>query len=176
MAYAKPLEMGVALELGFFEAISIEANSTTANKETTAMKLKMKAAGIMCAFTVATASPAQAVDTGALVAGVALGVLGASIAEHHHKHGSDYQKHPHVSEEENDIGLCMHRTHHAMANQGYYAVEFERVLSYETNSDGIDLIDLEVARSNRSNDARSHIKAHCAIQDDKVVNFRYSHY
>ncbi len=140
------------------------------------MTLRSTATGVFCAFTFASVTPAQAVDTGALVAGVALGVLGASIAEHHHKHGSHYQKHPHVSEEENDIGLCMHRTHHAMSNQGYYSVDFERVLSYETNADGIDLIDLEVARSNRSTDARSHIKAHCAIQGGEVVNFRYSHY
>ncbi len=135
--------------------------------------------GALCAavaLTAFSAAPSRADDTGALIAGVALGVLGASIAKHHHKHGSKYQKHPHVSPEENAIGLCMHRTHAAMTNQGYYAVDFERTLSYTTNADGIDLIDLEVARSSDSTDARSYIKAHCAIQDDSVVNFRYSNY
>lgn len=128
------------------------------------------------AFTALTTTNAQANDAGKVIAGVALGVLGASIAEHHHKHGSHYQKHPDVSPEENAIGLCMHRTKTAMTNQGYYAVDFERTLSYTTNADGIDLIDLEVARSRDSNDARSNIKAHCAIQNDAVVNFRYSNY
>jgi len=128
------------------------------------------------ALTALTTSPTQANDAGAVIAGVALGVLGASIAEHHHKHGSKYHKHPHVSEEENDVGLCMHRTHSAMTNQGYYAVDFERTLSYTTNADGIDLVDLEVARSKDSNDQRSYIKVHCAIQNDEVVNFRYSNY
>ena len=135
--------------------------------------------GLFCtvfALASLTVAPAQANDDGALIAGVALGVLGASIAKHHHKHGSHYQKHPHVSPEENAIGLCMHRTHAAMSNQGYYAVDFERTLSYTTNADGIDLIDLEVARSSDSTDARSYIKAHCAIQNDEVVNFRYSNY
>ncbi len=143
------------------------------------MRMKSVFAAIVCAVvasTTLTATSTRANDTGALIAGVALGVLGASIAKHHHKHGSKYQKHTHVSPEENAIGLCMHRTHTAMSNQGYYAVDFERTLSYTTNSDGIDLIDLEVARSKDSNDARSHIKAHCAIQDDAVVNFRYSNY
>ncbi|WP_170379319.1 hypothetical protein [Ruegeria atlantica] len=128
------------------------------------------------AFTALTATNTQADDAGKIIAGVALGVLGASIAEHHHKHGSPYQKHPDVSPEENAVGLCMHRTKTAMTNQGYYAVDFERTLSYTTNSDGIDLIDLEVARSKNTNDARSTIKAHCAIQNDAVVNFRYSNY
>lgn len=135
--------------------------------------------GIMCsafAFSTLAATPAQAKDPGALIAGVALGVLGSAIAHHHHKHGSDYQNHPSVSPEENAIGLCMHRTHTAMTNQGYYAVDFEQTLSYETNADGIDLIDLEVARSSNSTDARSTIKAHCAIQNGAVVNFRYSNY
>ncbi|WP_152610717.1 hypothetical protein [Ruegeria sp. ANG-R] len=143
------------------------------------MRMKSVFAATVCAavaLTTLTATPTRADDAGALIAGVALGVLGASIAKHHHKHGSKYQKHPHVSPEENAIGLCMHRTHTAMSNQGYYAVDFERTLSYTTNSDGIDLIDLEVARSKDSNDARSYIKAHCAIQDDSVVNFRYSNY
>lgn len=133
-------------------------------------------AGIAATALALTTAPAQANDAGAVIAGVALGVLGASIAKHHHHHGSKYQKHPHVSEEENDVGLCMHRTHAAMTNQGYYAVDFERTLSYTTNSDGIDLVDLEVARSRDSNDQRSHIKVHCAIQNDEVVNFRYSNY
>ena len=140
---------------------------------------KIISAGVFCAVFAATSltgAPVKANDTGALIAGVALGVLGASIAKHHHKHGSHYQKHPNVSPEENAIGLCMHRTHTAMSNQGYYAVDFERTLSYTTNADGIDLIDLEVARSNDSTDARSYIKAHCAIQNDQVVNFRYSNY
>ncbi|MEX0348705.1 MAG: hypothetical protein AB3N15_04710 [Paracoccaceae bacterium] len=128
------------------------------------------------AMTSLVATPAASKDTGALIAGVALGVLGASIAHHHHKHGAPYQKHPGVSPEENAIGLCMHRTKTAMSNQGYYAVDFEQTLSYETNADGIDLIDLEVARSKDSNDQRSTIKAHCAIQNDAVVNFRYSSY
>ncbi|RLJ99998.1 hypothetical protein [Ruegeria conchae] len=119
---------------------------------------------------------ANASDAGDVIAGVALGVLGASIARHHHHHGSHYQKHPSLSPEENAIGLCMHRTHAAMTNQGYYAVDFQRTLSYTTNADGIDLIDLEVARSSDSTDARSYIKAHCAIQNDAVVNFRYSNY
>lgn len=127
-------------------------------------------------LTALTVTPAKANDAGAVIAGVALGVLGASIAKHHHKHGSKYQKHPHVSEEENDVGLCMHRTHSAMTNQGYYAVDFERTLSYTTNADGIDLVDLEVARSKDSNDQRSYIKVHCAIQNDEVVNFRYSNF
>lgn len=133
------------------------------------------ACALFAAATLAAPS-AQADDAGKLIAGVALGVLGASIAEHHHKHGSHYQKHPDVSPEENAIGLCMHRTHTAMTNQGYYAVDFERTLSYTTNADGIDLIDLEVARSSDATDARSYIKAHCAIQNDAVVNFRYSNY
>lgn len=128
------------------------------------------------ALTTLNTAPAHANSDGALIAGVALGVLGASIAKHHHKHGSKYQKHPHVSEEENDIGLCMQRTHTAMTNQGYYAVDFEQTLSYTTNSDGIDLVDLEVARSKNSNDQRSYIKVHCAIQNDEVVNFRYSNF
>ncbi|WP_037308551.1 hypothetical protein [Ruegeria halocynthiae] len=143
------------------------------------MRAKFILIGAVCTlFAVSTlaARPVQAKDTGALIAGVALGVLGASIAKHHHKHGSNYQKHPSLSPEENAVGLCMHRTHTAMTNQGYYAVDFEQTLSYDTNSDGIDLIDLEVARSNNSNDARSYIKAHCAIQNDAVVNFRYSNY
>ncbi|SDX68686.1 hypothetical protein SAMN05444358_10943 [Ruegeria halocynthiae] len=143
------------------------------------MRMKPVFAATICAavaLTTLTTTPTRADDAGALVAGVALGVLGASIAKHHHKHGSKYHKHPHVSPEENAIGLCMHRTHAAMSNQGYYAVDFERTLSYTTNSDGIDLIDLEVARSKDSNDVRSHIKAHCAIQNDAVVNFRYSNY
>lgn len=122
-------------------------------------------------------APAQANNVAAdVVAGVAIGVLGSAIAHHHHKHGSDYKKHPSVSQEENEIGLCMHRTEKAMSNQGYYAVDFEKTLSYEVNSDGINLIDLEVGRSKSSNDARSYIKAHCAIQNDSVVNFNYSHY
>lgn len=140
---------------------------------------KIVSAGLCCtvfALASVTAAPAKASDTGALIGGIALGVLGASIAKHHHKHGSHYQKHPQVSPEENAIGLCMHRTHTAMSNQGYYAVDFERTLSYTTNADGIDLIDLEVARSSDSTDARSYIKAHCAIQNDQVVNFRYSNY
>lgn len=135
--------------------------------------------GTVCtvlALSTLNAAPAQANDTGALVAGVALGVLGASIARHHHHHGADYQNHPDVSPEENAVGLCMHRTHSAMSNQGYYAVDFERTLSYQTNADGIDLIDLEVARSSDRTDKRSFIKAHCAIQNDSVVNFRYSNY
>ncbi|MEX0329500.1 MAG: hypothetical protein AB3N07_12325 [Ruegeria sp.] len=143
------------------------------------MRLNFVTAGTICALVAATSlspAPARADDAGALIAGVALGVLGASIAHHHHKHGSDYKKHPDVSPEENAIGLCMHRTHKAMANQGYYAVDFERTLSYTTNADGIDLIDLEVARSSDRSDARSYIKAHCAIQNDEVVNFRYSNY
>jgi len=143
------------------------------------MRAKFVLTGTVCtvfAFTTLSTPPAKADDTGALIAGVALGVLGASIARHHHKHGSEYQKHPNLSPEENAVGLCMHRTHKAMANQGYYAVDFERTLSYTTNADGIDLIDLEVARSRESNDARSYIKAHCAIQNDQVVNFRYSNY
>ncbi|MDP5216000.1 hypothetical protein Q5Y75_02100 [Ruegeria sp. 2205SS24-7] len=143
------------------------------------MHSKIIFTGAVCAaiaLSSLTASPVQAKDTGALIAGVALGVLGASIAHHHHKHGAPYQKHPGVSPEENAIGLCMHRTKTAMSNQGYYAVDFEQTLSYETNADGIDLIDLEVARSKDSNDQRSTIKAHCAIQNDAVVNFRYSTY
>ncbi len=140
---------------------------------------KFVSAGLLCtviAITSVNTTPAKADDAGALIAGVALGVLGASIAKHHHHHGSHYQKHPHLSPEENAVGLCMHRTHTAMSNQGYYAVDFERTLSYTTNADGIDLIDLEVARSSDSTDARSYIKAHCAIQNDEVVNFRYSNY
>lgn len=141
---------------------------------------KLIFAGSLCsalAISSVFVTPAQAISkAGDVIAGVALGVLGASIAHHHHSHGSDYQKHPSVSPEENAIGLCMHRTKTAMVNQGYYAVDFEKTLSYETNSDGINLIDLEVARSANSNDARSTIKAHCAIQNDAVVNFRYSSY
>ena len=143
------------------------------------MLTKTISTGILCmivAVTNLSAPQAYADDDGKFIAGVALGVLGASIAHHHHKHGSDYQKHPHVSPEENAIGLCMHRTMTAMTNQGYYAVDFEQTLSYTTNSDGIDLIDLEVGRSNNQTDQRSYIKAHCAIQNDAVVNFRYSNY
>ncbi|MEM6658450.1 MAG: hypothetical protein AAF625_10205 [Pseudomonadota bacterium] len=143
------------------------------------MRSKVYFVGTICtilASAAVTAPPAQANDAGDLIAGVALGVLGASIAHHHHKHGAPYQNHPGVSPEENAIGLCMHRTQTAMTNQGYYAVDFERTLSYTTNSDGIDLIDLEIARSRDSNDARSTIKAHCAIQDNAVVNYRYSSY
>lgn len=114
--------------------------------------------------------------TGDVIAGVALGVLGASIAHHHHSHGAPYQNHPSLTPEENAVGLCMHRTKTAMTNQGYYAVDFVKTLSYEANADSINLIDLEVARSANSNDARSTIKAHCAIQNDEVVNFRYSNY
>jgi hypothetical protein len=145
----------------------------------TSMHSKIISTGAVCvavSLSTLTAFPVQAKDTDALIAGVALGVLGASIAHHHHKHGSHYQKHPDVSPEENAIGLCMHRTKTAMSNQGYYAVDFERTLSYETNADGIDLIDLEVTRSSDRSDDRSTIKAHCAIQNDAVVNFRYSSY
>lgn len=144
------------------------------------MGLKLNFTLPLCAaLTISTGivGPAEANNkAGDILAGVALGVLGASIAHHHHSHGAPYQNHPSVSPEENAIGLCMHRTKSAMANQGFYAVDFEKTLSYETNSDGINLIDLEVARSANSNDARSVIKAHCAIQNDSVVHFSYSHY
>ena len=133
-------------------------------------------ASISIAVTAQMPTRALADGHGDFVAGVALGVLGSAIAHHHHKHGAPYQNHPGVSPEENAIGLCMHRTKTAMSNQGYYAVDFEQTLSYETNADGIDQIDLEVARSSDRTDARSYIKAHCAIQNDSVVNFRYSAY
>ena len=137
-------------------------------------KLLLTAACAALAMASISASPARAGGHNDLIAGIALGVLGSAIAHHHHKHGAPYQNHPGVSPEENAVGLCMHRTKTAMANQGYYAVDFEQTLSYETNADGIDLIDLEVARSDDKTDVRTNIKAHCAIQNDSVVNFRYS--
>lgn len=111
-----------------------------------------------------------------VIAGIAIGVLGAAIAEHHHKNGSPYQDHPNVSRKENDVGRCMKRTHEAMSNQGFYAVDLERTLNYHADEGDIQHVELEVGRTNRRNDARSHINVFCAIQGGRVVNFRHSHH
>ncbi|MEM8631927.1 MAG: hypothetical protein AAGF74_11870, partial [Pseudomonadota bacterium] len=98
----------------------------------------IKAMTVSAVVALASQLPAVAIADGHedFVAGVAAGVLGAAIAEHHHKHGSEYRNHPGVSDQENAIGLCMHRTQRAMSNQGYYAVDFVRTLSYTVNADG----------------------------------------
>lgn len=72
----------------------------------------------------------------ALIAGVALGVIGSSIAEHQHHNGdNNYHPHPSAGREENEIGQCMHRTHRAMQNRGYANTKFEYVVDFTSSAE-----------------------------------------
>ncbi|SLN31639.1 hypothetical protein ROA7450_01413 [Roseovarius albus] len=146
------------------------------------MRFKRISTAALCAalaFSTVTAAPVQAHDDGVgdFIAGVALGVLGSAVAKAQHKNGGAFTPHPNLTTEENAIGLCMHRTHKAMSNQGYHHVDFEQTLSYVADVEGFTVITLEVGRSSNTNyDARSYIKVRCAIKDGNVERFHYTNY
>lgn len=79
-------------------------------------------------------TPAYADDDSAgnaLVAGLALGVLGAAVASSQHHNGHhDYKDHPDISPEENKVGSCMNHTHKALGNRGHSYVHFDHVVDY----------------------------------------------
>ncbi len=106
------------------------------------------------------------------VAGVALGVLGAAIAKHHHHHGRDkYRPHPQVSNEENEIGQCMHRAHRALSNRGFSAVDFDHVVNYRP-SGYQDSITLRVDAGGRHSHHHTKQKnVTCVFSDGEIVDF-----
>lgn len=111
----------------------------------------------------------QAIAAG--VAGVALGVLGAAIAKHHHHHGRDkYRKHPQVSNEENEIGQCMHRAHRALRNRGHSFVDFDHVVNYR-QSGYEDSITLRVDTDGRHSGNTKQKNVTCVFSDGDITDF-----
>lgn len=105
------------------------------------------------------------------VAGVALGVLGATLAKHHHHHGRDkYRKHPQVSNEENEIGQCMHRAHRALGNRGHSYVEFDHVVNYRP-SEYQDSITLRVDTDGRHSNHTKQKNVTCVFSDGDIIGF-----
>lgn len=107
----------------------------------------------------------------ALIAGVALGVLGAAIAKNQHHNGhNSYTNHPHVSKEENEIGRCMHRAHRAMTNRGHTFVNYDHVVNYRPAASA-DRITLRITTNERGSNHPTEKNASCTFSGGEIVGF-----
>ena len=107
-------------------------------------------------------------DKNALIAGLALGILGAAVATNQHHNGEpDYTPHPHVSPDENKVGMCMHRAHRALTNRGHHQAKFDHVVNHHGNH-----LTIRVTSDGKNNHQRHYqLNATCTFDDGKISNF-----
>ena len=119
-----------------------------------------------------TATPSSANDDAAkAIAGIiALGVLGAAVADHQHKRGhNEDTPHPQLHPDENAAGLCAHHGEKLVAKAGGYELEVEHVNSVEVGSDGATHVSMVMTGYYPAGHKTSDVI--CVIKNHKVTSF-----
>lgn len=136
--------------------------------------MKLKAAltvAILVATSLSTPATADKKTAQDVLAGVALGVIGAAIAHHQHSNGDpSYTSHPHVSKHENNVGRCMHKTHNAMQNRGYHNTKMQYVVNH-SSSDHENKYVLSVTTHAVGGDSTLYRNVTCVFSDGELTNF-----
>lgn len=129
------------------------------------------AAAAATAFTLTAAPTLAHNDTAKAVAGViALGLLGAAVADHQHERGhEDYTPHPQLHPDENAVGRCAHKGKRNVKKAGGYKFKVKHVNSVRAADDGTTHVSF-VGKSyydygHRTSDII------CVVRGDKVERF-----
>tara|TARA_R110000744_G_scaffold217072_1_gene335853 strand:- start:142 stop:573 length:432 start_codon:yes stop_codon:yes gene_type:complete len=125
------------------------------------------------------ASSIQAADgkkteaAAAIVGVVALGLLGAAVADSQHNSGNvEYRHHPHLHPDENAVGACMHHTKHLVKKEGGHKAKLDKVDKVEAKSHGETLV---VFRATGYFDfGHKTSKIRCTVKHHKVVKFEFT--
>ena len=94
-------------------------------------------AGVL-AFSVSTSASYANDDTAKAIAGIiALGLLGAAVAQDQHDRGhEEYTAHPRLHPDENAVGHCVHRGKHLVKKAGGNRFNLDHVNDISVNGDG----------------------------------------
>lgn len=94
--------------------------------------------GVITALALMTGPTAAHNDTAKAVAGiVALGLLGAAVADNQHERGYDtYKPHPNLHGDENAVGTCAHKAKRKVKDAGGYKFKVKHVNSVTPENDG----------------------------------------
>lgn len=127
------------------------------------------AAGLAMAMA---ATPAQAnEDTAKAIAGIiALGLLGAAIAEDQSNSSHpDYKPHPRVDPNENAVGACVHRATRKVKKAGGSRLKLNKVNSVVAGSDGKTSVSIRVTGYYPALNKTSDVV--CVVKNNKVVSY-----
>lgn len=109
----------------------------------------------------------------ALVGIVALGVLGAAVAEHQHDEGyQDYRPHPDLPPNENVIGICIHYGLNIVKRAGGYDFELEDVRRIDRAGSTSIVTFYGTGYYPRGQHKTSLVE--CQVRANKVVAFNYN--
>ena len=122
--------------------------------------------------------PAMAKDKdgerAAAIAGViALGLLGAAVAQHQHKEGHDeYRHHPKLHSDENAVGACMHRARRMVKRAGGHNAKLNKVDRVRKRDNGNTVVVFHATGYYDFGHKRS--KVRCVVKNHKVIKFEFS--
>ncbi|MCP5085191.1 MAG: hypothetical protein GY952_00050 [Rhodobacteraceae bacterium] len=126
------------------------------------------------AVSVSTAPVAAHDDFAKALAGVvAVGIIGAALADHQHNRGEEeYKRHPKVHADENAVGRCMHRTKKRVKKAGGYKAKLNHVRHVRANGDGKTKVDMVVTGYYSFGHKTSDV--HCVVKNHKIVSFKHN--
>lgn len=121
-----------------------------------------------------TATPSAANDdTAKAIAGIiALGVLGAAVADHQHDRGyEDYKPHPKLHADENAVGKCMHRGKRTLKKAGGYRLVLNHVNSVHAKANGSTHVSMVVTGYYPVGHKTSDVI--CVVKNHKIIKFKF---
>ena len=120
-------------------------------------------------------SNAQAKDgenTEAIAGIIALGLLGAAVADYQHDEGhEEYTHHPKLHPDENAVGKCLHRAKKEVKNAGGHYTELNNVDKVKAKEDGKTVVVFHATGYYGFGHKESKIR--CVIKDGKIVKFTH---
>lgn len=121
-----------------------------------------------------TASPSYANDdTAKAIAGViALGLLGAAVADHQHERGyEEYKAHPKLHADENAVGHCAHRAKRMVKKAGGYKFKLNHVDNIRVSDNGATHVSFVGTGYYDFGHKTSDIK--CVVAGGKIKKFNF---
>ncbi len=113
-------------------------------------------------------------DRAAAVAGViALGLLGAAVAQHQHGKGhEEYRHHPKLHADENAVGACMHRAKRLVRKAGGHHTKLNRVDRVNHRDNGSTVVVFHATGYYDFGHKKSKIR--CVVKRHKVTKFDFT--
>ena len=135
--------------------------------------LSVASAGLLSKGVQAQPVSAKDDDVAKAIAGiVAIGIIGAAIADHQHKSGHDvYSAHPRVHPDENAVGACMHHGKRLVEKAGGNYFQLDNVDRVDVQ--GADTVVVFEATGFYDFGAKSSV-VRCTVRNSQVVAFDYS--
>ncbi|MCP4936819.1 MAG: hypothetical protein GY927_22100 [bacterium] len=108
----------------------------------------------------------------AIAGAIAIGILGAAMADHH-RGRDDYRPHPRIGRDENAVGTCMHHANKIVSRSpgGLYA-RLKHVRRVESRGNGKTLVVAAITGVYEFGKKTSRVR--CVVKNHRIVKFKYN--